>query len=649
MTKNQLTKDALKSGGTKFATQEITPPAKKRAVGAPPMDYYYMKARINVNLESAIDNMWKQNTEIAEIFRESENVESARSKMYEYLNRVEMYLLSGEDDYHALEKTTIRDAIAVLKDVFAPVNERKTGESALVALWKIAQNRIIEIKPKIESGFVLEFLHLFQAVSGRAHIYREEGAPKIQTPKYLKIHGREAGICRTQALDEAGLAIKKYFVKYPSGLENDVQSWRLDNRDRIMRYFDASEEDWKDYKWQLKHTIKEAKPLFDLIQLTPRQKRAIKKAVDNGVPFGVTPYYLSLMDRSLSLGHDHAVRAQALPPSSYVNELVEFGEEREMKLDFMGEHDTSPIDLVTRRYPHIAILKPFNTCAQICVYCQRNWEIDGCLAPDALASQKKVDEALAWFDRHKSVGEVLVTGGDPFVMNNNQLRRIIQALAEKDHIYRIRIGTRTPVVLPQRFEEGLLDILKEFHNPPKTEIAVVTHFIHSYEITPEAFEAVRKIRKLGISVYNQEVFTIENSRRFESAKLRRDLKSIGVDPYYNFNMKGKNETRDYKAPIARILQERKEEARLLPGLDRTDEPVFNLPRLGKNHLRARQDRKLIMILPDGSRMYEFHAWEKNISAAPEYIFKDCSIFKYLEKLAARGENIYEYRNIWYYY
>jgi len=102
-------------------------------------------------------------------------------------------------------------------------------------------------------------------------------------------------------------------------------------------------------------------------------------------------------------------------------------------------------------------------------------------------------------------------------------------------------------------------------------------------------------------------------------------------------------------PIARILQERKEEARLLPGLDRTDEPVFNVPKLGKNQLQAGQDHRLVMILPDGSRVYEFHPWEKNISAIPPYNYVDVPIYDYLEELAARGENIRDYRTIWFYY
>ena len=200
-----------------------------------------------------------------------------------------------------------------------------------------------------------------------------------------------------------------------------------------------------------------------------------------------------------------------------------------------------------------------------------------------------------------------------------------------------------------RWTEELIGILAEVHEPGRREVAVVTHFEHSYEITPEAMQAVQKIRKAGISVYNQEVFTIENSRRFESAKLRKDLRLIGVDPYYTFNMKGKEETRRYMVPIARILQERKEEARLLPGLDRTDEPVFNVPKLGKNHLRAWQDHRLVMILPDGSRVYEFHPWEKNIAPVPPYNYIDVPIYDYLEELATRGENIRDYHTIWFYY
>jgi lysine 2,3-aminomutase len=432
-------------------------------------------------------------------------------------------------------------------------------------------------------------------------------------------------------------------------LEDEVIGWRNENKLRILRYFKSDENNWNDYQWHLRNVIKNAKPLVDLIELTTDQKEAVDNAVKNKIAFGITPYYLSLMDRKLSIGYDHSIRAQVIPPKEYVDKMIEHKGDKEVAFDFMGEHDTSPIELITRRYPIISILKPFNTCAQICVYCQRNWEIERVLEPKAMATNELIENAIKWLDEHKSVGDILITGGDPLIMKDQQVERILGALASKKQVYRIRIGSRTPVVLPMRITDNLIKILTKYHQPPKLEIALVTHFEHSYEITPEAMNAVQKFRKTGIGVYNQQVYTVETSRRFETAKLRRDLKSIGVDPYYSFNMKGKEETKRYMVPIARILQERKEEARLLPGLDRTDEPVFNVPKLGKNQLQAGQDHRLVMILPDGSRVYEFHPWEKNISAIPPYNYVDVPIYDYLEELAARGENIRDYRTIWFYY
>jgi len=114
-------------------------------------------------------------------------------------------------------------------------------------------------------------------------------------------------------------------------------------------------------------------------------------------------------------------------------------------------------------------------------------------------------------------------------------------------------------------------------------------------------------------------------------------------------MKGKSEMEEYAVPIARILQEQKEEARLLPGIFRTDEPVFNVPFLGKDHLRAWQNHEIIGIQPDGRRTYRFLPWEKNIVQVKPYIYDDVSISGYLDRLAERGEDPEDYSSIWYYY
>lgn len=608
-----------------------------------------VKPRFEVDYDAYLERLWDANPSIHKLLKEAPDLEEARDAMYAYLERAERAVFDLENDLHILEKATVRDCVRVFKSIAGPVNEFRTGVSALDCLWKLAQGRRGELASEVSVGFLMEFINLFRGVAGKAYIYRESAETKKGIPDFLREEGREAAETRTEMLDEMGATVRKYFSKYPSGLDEEVVGWRAENRARILRYFKASEDDWNDPVWQLRHVIRDAKPLIDLIELTTEQQEAIRKASEHRIPFGVTPYYLSLMDRKLSIGYDHAIRAQVIPPPDYVDQMAAHRSDREVVFDFMGEHDTSPVELVTRRYPLIAILKPFNTCAQICVYCQRNWEIEECMAPNALAGRAALDEALTWFDEHKSVGDVLVTGGDPCVMKDKPFREMIEALATKKHVYRIRIGTRTPVVLPMRWTDELVKILSGVHEPGRREVAVVTHFEHSYEITPEAMEAVTKIRRAGIGVYNQEVFTVENSRRFETAKLRRDLKAIGVDPYYTFNMKGKEETRRYMVPIARIMQERKEEARLLPGLDRTDEPVFNVPKLGKNHLRAMQDHRLVMVRPDGCRVYEFHPWEKNITPVPPYNYVDVPIYDYLEELASRGENLRDYRTIWFYF
>jgi len=205
------------------------------------------------------------------------------------------------------------------------------------------------------------------------------------------------------------------------------------------------------------------------------------------------------------------------------------------------------------------------------------------------------------------------------------------------------------VTLPMRFTDSLCDMLASFRMPGRREIVLVTHIEHALEVTPDFAAAMEKVRKRGIPVYNQMVFTFFVSRRFEAARLRRLIRLCGVDPYYSFYPKGKLETMDYRVPIARLLQEQKEESRLMPGLARTDEPVYNVPGLGKNNLNGWQHRDLISVSPEGARIYEFHPWEKKVADQRTYVGEDVPVQGYLERLEKYGEDISEYVSIWYYF
>ena len=596
-----------------------------------------------------LSELWLANPRIYRVLKRARSLESARERLFDYLNDQERWVFALDNDLHPLEKANVRECVRVFQSIIGPINEKRNKFSALKTLWMLARGEMGLEEQGISRGFVLEFIHLFKGVAGLSGIYSPSGVCRKEIPAFISMDGREAAQVRTEVLDEEGRNIENAIRRFPTGFDPGVKRLREDRRRQILEAFGGTEEDWKDHRWHLKHIIRDADTLAKVVPLSGEERAAVEEAKRLRVPFGITPYYAHLMDNDTSRRHDYAIRMQVIPPPSYVDGVRMHRMDLHQALDFMGEHDTSPVDLVTRRYPKIAILKPYNTCAQICVYCQRNWEIQDVLDENALSPRERIAQALAWLKDHPVVADVLITGGDPGVMADDVMEWILGEVAAMPHVRRIRVGTRIPVVLPQRVTEAWASMLGRYNEPGRREVAVVTHFEHTYEVTPEACEAVRRILRQGIGVYNQTVYTLSNSRRFELVALRRALRSIGVDPYYTFNAKGKEETREYRVPIARLLQERKEEARLMPGLDRTDEPVFNVPRLGKNHLRAWQDHRMVMILPDGRRIYEFHPWEKNIKAIPPYYHIDVAIWDYLKELQKLGEDIREFRNIWYYY
>jgi lysine 2,3-aminomutase len=581
------------------------------------------------------------------LLKESKTLESSRNKVARYIEAREWTYSCDLGEIENWDYVLFKEVILTLKNLISPRNERIAGTSALEHLWQAAINGDSDVS----DDFIAEFVHFFKALKMKADVYPSRLMDGIEIPEFDQYEGRIAGRMRSDYLDRMAERMDRYLKRHTSGLDPWIAAKRDENRRRILDYLGSSDDDWEDWHWQYRNVFKDLRGLESiesLIQLETHHKEAIKLALENHVPFGVTPYYLHLMDIEPS-DQDYAVRRQVFPPLSYVQNMIAHRKDKKWAFDFMKEADTSPVDLITRRYPRVAIIKPYESCPQICVYCQRNWEISSPLMASALASKEKIDAALQWFSEHEAMMDVLLTGGDPLVMDDSIIDAILSRLSEIPHIKSIRVATRTPATVPQRITEELCEAMAQYQELGRRNLCLVTHFMHPYEVTPETVAAIKRIKATGIEVYNQQVFTFANSRKFETSALRVVLKQIGVDPYYTFNMKGKTEMEEYSVPIARILQERKEEARLLPGIFRTDEPVFNVPGLGKDHLRAWQNHELIAITPEGRRMYSFLPWEKNIAQVKPYIYNDVSIYRYLERLKDRGEDPEDYRSIWYYY
>jgi len=536
-----------------------------------------------------------------------------------------------------------RDSVRAFRIILSTRCEKLAGHSVLSYMDNILNKEDLKGIERPSPGFFAEIDHLVRGIVGKTGIYSE------RIPAFLKYEGRKAAKLRSSDLSSISRTVNKFLERYPCGLDKNIIRKRNINKSRILKYFGATELEWEDWKWHTRHIIRDADTLNSLVRLTDEEYNAVKRARENKIPFGITPYYLSLMDHGAGREKDYAIRAQVIPSVYYVEKMLDLRERSEHSMDFMLERDTSPIDGITRRYPMIVIIKPILTCPQICVYCQRNWEIEEVYSPGAVLNRNKLEKAIQWIADTPEISEVLITGGDPFLLSDRRIENILSRLSSIKHLNRIRFGTRMLVTLPQRITDTLIRTINHFHIPGKREILVVTHFEHPYEITPQSMVATQRFRRYGIEVYNQLVYTFYNSRKFEAAALRLKLRLIGVTPYYTFNTKGKEEMKEYQVPIPRLLQEQKEEARLLPGAARTDEIVFNVPRLGKNYLRAIQHRDLISILPDGCRLYEFHPWEKKLSLVDTYLYKDVSIYNYLKRLKAAGEDVSQYKTIWYYY
>ncbi len=569
--------------------------------------------------------------------------QTKRKKILELLAKMLVDSFDENPDVPSLKWILSRDSILVFRNIISRRSAVLAGFSFLKYIDDLIHGKKNDSVVLPSPAFFAELDHLFRGISGRTGVYAENA------PAFSKYHGVKAAKLRSADLSRMARTVEKFTKRYPSGLDENTKRRRYSNKLRILRHFDATDAEWNDWRWQVRHIIRDEKTLSALVKLSDEEYEAVKLAKKFKIPFGITPHYLSLMDFEPEQQRDMGIRSQVIPSRHYIDKLREFKSGDQSSMDFMLEQDTSPIEGITRRYPQIVILKPVLTCPQICVYCQRNWEIEDVFSRAAIMPKSKLQKALDWIGHTPEINEVLITGGDPLLLSNERLENLLFKLSRMDHIQRIRIGTRTPVTLPQRITEALVKDINHFHIPGKREVLIVTHFEHAYEITPQSMEAVQNFRRYGMEVYNQLVYTFFNSRKFEAATLRNTLRLIGVTPYYTFNTKGKEETEEYRVPIPRLLQEQKEEARLMPGTVRTDEIVFNVPRLGKNYLRALQHHDVISILPDGRRVYEFHPWEKKLALADTYVYTDVSIYDYLHKLRSIGENISEYKTIWYYY
>jgi lysine 2,3-aminomutase len=283
----------------------------------------------------------------------------------------------------------------------------------------------------------------------------------------------------------------------------------------ILKIWDCTEKEWNDWKWQVKNRVKDVEKLSDIINLEEDEKREIKEVLKK-FRMGITPYYASLMDKD---DPECPVRKQAVPS---IMETHLSGGDME---DPLHEDGDSPVDGLTHRYPDRVLFLITDQCSMYCRHCTRR-RFAG--QNDSGIPMDRIDNCIEYIKRTPEIRDVLLSGGDCLLISDDKLEYIIKELTQISHVEIVRLGSRTPVVMPQRITDDLVNMLKKYH-----PIWLNTHFNHPKEITKEAVEACAKLADAGIPLGNQSVLMRGiNDCPNIMLELVQKLVQIRVRPYY---------------------------------------------------------------------------------------------------------------------
>ncbi|TGC11156.1 lysine 2,3-aminomutase [Methanolobus halotolerans] len=275
---------------------------------------------------------------------------------------------------------------------------------------------------------------------------------------------------------------------------------------------------WKDWKWQIKHCVKDIDTFETLldIEFEPEERKLLEETLQK-FPLSITPYYLSLIEAE-DLKND-PIFMQAFPSPKEL--LVA---EDEMN-DPLSEDEDSPVPGITHRYPDRVLFHVSNICSMYCRHCTRKRKVGDV---DSVPDKAEVQKGLDYIAAHPEVRDVLLSGGDPFMLSDDYLDWVLTELRLIPHVEVIRIGTRMPVVLPYRVTDQLVEVLKRHH-----PVWVNTHFNHPREVTSSSREALRKMADAGIPLGNQTVLLSGVNDCYRIMKrLFHKLVENRVRPYY---------------------------------------------------------------------------------------------------------------------
>jgi len=306
---------------------------------------------------------------------------------------------------------------------------------------------------------------------------------------------------------------------------------------RKLMFPNVADEQWNDWKWQVKNRIETLDELKKYIKLTPAEEEGVAKSLKT-LRMAITPYYMSLIDLN---NPNCPVRRQAIPTANELHQA-----EADL-LDPLHEDEDSPVPGLTHRYPDRVLFLITDMCSMYCRHCTRR-RFAG--QNDCESPSERIQKAIDYIARTPQVRDVLLSGGDALMVSDKMLESIIQRLRAIPHVEIIRIGSRVPVVCPQRITDDLCNMLKQYH-----PIWLNTHFNHPNELTPEAREACAKLANAGVPLGNQSVLLrgVNDDVRVMK-KLVHELVKARIRPYYIYQCDLSMGLEHFRTPVSKGIE-----------------------------------------------------------------------------------------------
>lgn len=301
---------------------------------------------------------------------------------------------------------------------------------------------------------------------------------------------------------------------------------------------DVSMKDWNDWHWQMANRVTSVADLDRIFTLTAEEKAAL--TAPDAFPAAITPYYASVAFSSPE------VRRTVLPVPAERTELA--GETS----DPLGEEPCMVAPGLVHRYPDRVLFLTTEYCSTYCRYCTRSRLVGRNSVPSRPSEKRKACwlKAFDYIRKHPEVRDVLVSGGDPLTMEDGDIDFILSSLRAIPHVEMIRIGTKTPVVLPMRFTPALLKMIRKHH-----PVFFSVHMTHPAEITPEAAKACVKIADAGIPAGSQTVLLKNvNDDAGTLKELMHRLLKVRVRPYYLFQCDPISGSMHFRVPVKKGLE-----------------------------------------------------------------------------------------------